>query len=335
MPAKIYYRPIAQTDRQRPDNAYDLAGGPVWFSHAEKLVRGKQSQLISAGEIPADILADITGDRAPICGLSLNTARIMGVLNVTPDSFSDGGMFDGLEAACSQAAKMVSQGADLLDIGGESTRPGADFVEPELEIERTSPVIAALKKQIKSTPISIDTRKASVARSALQAGAALINDVSALSYDDKMLKLLGESRSAVCLMHASGDPKTMQNEPQYEDVLLDVFDYLEARVKLCVDYGIPREKILIDPGIGFGKTLEHNLALIRGLSLFHGLGCAILLGVSRKRFIGTIANEPVADRRASGSIAVALEGVRQGVQMLRVHDIRETKQALLLANAIL
>jgi dihydropteroate synthase len=328
-----YYRPIAQTDTARPEGALQLAGGQSWFSHAERLTRKDTSEIVPALELPISVQQAISSQREPICGLSLDQPRLMGVLNVTPDSFSDGGRFETRDAAVVQAQALLSQGADILDIGGESTRPGADYIDPAAEIDRTAPVIAGLRELGIKSAVSIDTRKADVAQAALSAGGALINDVSALGYDEKMVDVARESGAAICLMHASGDPKTMQDKPQYDNVLLDVYDYLQSRIAFCVDHGIPKHRIMIDPGIGFGKTQKHNLSLIRGLSLFHGLGCAILLGVSRKKFIGTIGNEPAADKRAPGSIAIGLEGLRQGVQMLRVHDIRETRQAVSLWQA--
>ncbi|MFT4715912.1 MAG: dihydropteroate synthase [Paracoccaceae bacterium] len=328
-----YFRPIAQTDAARPVGALPLAGGNSWFSHAELITRGGASALVPALDIPQELQAQISTQRADICGISLDRPRLMGVLNVTPDSFSDGGRFDTKAAAILQAQSLLAEDADVLDIGGESTRPGSDVIDPTVEIERTAPVIAALRANGNATPISIDTRKAVVAQAAIGAGAGLINDVSAFSFDAKMVEVARHSGAAICLMHASGDPKTMQKDPQYDDVLLDVYDYLASRIAFCLENGIDKNRIMIDPGIGFGKTQAHNLALIRGISLFHGLGCAVLLGVSRKRFIGTIGDEPVADRRLPGSIALGLEGLRQGVQMLRVHDIRETRQALALWQA--
>lgn len=329
-----YYRPIVQTDRCRPNGAAFLAAGSVWFTHVERLERGQAGHVIPLGEVPREVLHNLTAARAPLCGLDLSEPRIMGVLNVTPDSFSDGGAFAGSDAAVNRAREMAREGVDIVDIGGESTRPGAALVAAKAEQQRVEPVIAALKSEGFGPVISVDTRKAGVARAALQAGASLFNDVSALSFDPESLGVAASHASAICLMHASGDPKTMQDNPVYEDVLLDVYDYLKSRVETCLAAGIARQQIVVDPGIGFGKTLEHNLALIRGLSLFHGLGCAVLLGVSRKRFIGVIGNEQDAAQRAPGSIAVALEGLRQGVQFLRVHDTRETRQAVNLWSAI-
>ncbi len=202
------------------------------------------------------------------------------------------------------------------------------------EIARVVPVIAALRAEGFALPISVDTRNAAVARAALDAGADLFNDVSALSHDPASLAVAAASGRAVCLMHAKGDPKTMQDAPAYDDVLLDVFDYLEARVAAAEAAGIPRARLLVDPGIGFGKTLAHNLGLIRGLSLLHGLGCAILFGASRKRFIGTLGGAPDPAERMPGSIAVALEALRQGAQVVRVHDVKETRQAVALWTAL-
>jgi dihydropteroate synthase len=331
----IYYRPIAQSDRCRPLGALKLAGGAMWFTHVERLQRGADPCVIPAMDVPAEIRMRLSANRADICGLSMDTPRIMGILNATPDSFSDGGRFDSFETARKRAKAMAQEGADILDIGGESTRPGADFVQAETEQARTEPLIRAITKQGNLPPVSIDTRKAEVARAAIGAGAGMFNDVSALGYDAGSASVAAKSGVAVCLMHASGDPKTMQDNPAYGDVLLDVYDYLQARIDFAMAQGIARERIVVDPGIGFGKTQDHNLALLRGLSLFHGLGCPVLLGVSRKGFIGVIGNAQEAAERAPGSIAVGLEGLRQGVQILRVHDIVETKQAISLWRAML
>jgi dihydropteroate synthase len=229
---------------------------------------------------------------------------------------------------------MLAAGADLLDIGGESTRPGSDPVPEAEELERVLPVIAALRAAGVTAPISIDTRKAAVAQAAFAAGANLFNDVSALGWDPASLDLAARSGRPVVLMHAKGDPKTMQDAPAYDDVLLDVTEFLEARVAVAEAAGVPRARLLVDPGIGFGKTVAHNLALVRGLSILHGLGCAVLFGASRKRFIGVIGDTPEPASRAPGSIAVALEALRQGAQVIRVHDAAETRQALALWAAL-
>ncbi|MEM7469904.1 MAG: dihydropteroate synthase [Pseudomonadota bacterium] len=332
----VYYRPIAQSDPARSENALPLAGNPwIWFDRAEQMGRDGSSQLVSVDEIPADLRERLIAPRPPVAGLEFNCPLLMAVLNTTPDSFSDGGRFDALEPAVGHARAMAAAGADILDIGGESTRPGAAFVPPEEEIARTAPVIAALRRAGLTQPISIDTRKAVVAKAALEAGASVLNDVSALSFDAQMSDIALKSNAPICLMHAQGDPKTMQDAPHYDDVLLDVYDYLAQTIERAVDAGIARDRIILDPGIGFGKTQEHNLRLIGGLSLFHGLGCPVLLGVSRKRFIGTIGNEPQADRRGPGSVAVALQGLSQAVQIIRAHDIEQHAQAFALWRAML
>ncbi len=328
-----YYRPLVQTGKVRPSGALPVAGGWCWFTHAERLARDGTSDVIPAEAIPAPIRGRITEGRSALAGLDLDQPRLMGILNVTPDSFSDGGQFLDPDAAIGQAIAMAAHGADIIDVGGESTRPGADVVPSSLEIERTEPVIAAIRSGSRIA-ISIDTRKTDVAFAAQKAGATMLNDISALSFDEKLAQLTAGAGMPVCLMHAQGDPKTMQTAPRYDDVLLDVYDYLESRIDFAQRAGIRRDRIAIDPGIGFGKTLSHNLALLRNLSLFHALGCPILLGASRKRFIGTLGDVPDADARVPGSIAVTLAGVAQGVQVHRVHDIAETRQALTLWQAV-
>ncbi len=322
-----YYRAIPQTDAARPPEAQTLGGGWCWFTHVEVLRRDSEPRIVAAAEVPAEVLARIKSARATVAGLNLAAPQIMGILNVTPDSFSDGGQHQGAEAACGHAAAMVEAGATIIDVGGESTRPGAEEVAVSEEIARTAPAIAAIRSK-SGVPISIDTRKAAVAEQAIAAGASLVNDVAGFTFDPELAPLAAAKSMPVCVMHAQGDPQTMQANPTYDDVLLDVYDFLETQVEALISQGIPREKIVVDPGIGFGKTLPHNLALLARISLFHSLGCAILLGASRKRFIGTIGNAPLASDRAPGSIAVALEAVAQGVQIVRVHDVAETAQAL-------
>ena len=324
-----YYRPLVQ--RAAPLHAFRLAGGPLWFERVEHMRRDGFREVISAESIPETVLKRLTTPRPPICGIAMDRPSIMGILNVTPDSFSDGGLHQGAEIE--NAENLLKNGADIIDIGGESTRPGAAYVSPEEEALRVVPVVKALTAK-GIGPISVDTRKASVAKAAMNAGAGLFNDVTALTFDLESLRVAAESNSAVCLMHSVGTPETMQDNPIYNNALLDVYDYLHERVEACVAAGIPRARIMLDPGIGFGKTHAHNIALLRGISLFHGLGCAILLGVSRKGMIGKIADEPNPEQRFAGSIALGLEGLNQGVQMLRVHDIAETKQAIALWSAL-
>lgn len=329
----MYARPLVQSGAARPEGAVPLAGGPLWFTHAELLTRNAAPRIVTARTLPAEVLDPIIAPRARLCGLDLSRPVHMGILNVTPDSFSDGGKhFDATDARAA-VARMVADDVDIIDIGGESTRPGAETVADDEEIRRTAPVIAAIRAEHK-VAISIDTRKAAVARAALDAGADLVNDVAGFTYDAALAPLCAQARVPVCVMHAQGDPETMQNDPQYDNVLLDVYDFLAERITALEAAGIPRSKIVVDPGIGFGKTVDHNLTLLKGISLFHGLGCAILLGVSRKRFIGTIGKAPLASDRAPGSIAIGLAALAQGVQILRVHDTSETAQALRLWQAV-
>ncbi|OYX45318.1 MAG: dihydropteroate synthase [Rhodobacterales bacterium 32-67-9] len=331
-----YYRPIAMTDPARPAGALTLAGGWCWFDRVEVLSRSGAKGVIDAADLPEEARARLAAPRAALAGLTLDRPRLMGILNVTPDSFSDGGRFEAPAVALAHARGMAEAGADILDIGGESTRPGSADVTSVDEIRRTAPVIAALVAGKIGAPVSIDTRKSEVARAALDAGAAIVNDVAALGYDPDLAALVAARGVPVCLMHAQGTPATMQDDPRYDDVLLDVYDFLAARITAAEVAGISRDRIVVDPGIGFGKTVAHNLALIRGLSLFHGLGCAVLLGASRKRFIGTLGGGTAAgqaDRRGPGTIAVTLAGLAQGVQIHRVHDIVEARQALRLWQA--
>lgn len=329
----VYLRPIAMTDPARPAGALPLAGGWCWFDRVEVIERGRAARVVPAGDLTAAELAPLVAVRPGFGGLAMDRPRIMGILNVTPDSFSDGGLFLRPEAAVMQARKMAA-GADILDVGGESTRPGAAEVAPEEEIARTAPVIAALRAGGLDLPVSIDTRKAGVARAAFTAGATILNDVTALGFDPAMAATAAELAAPVILMHSIATPETMQDDPQYDDVLLDVYDALAERLAVAEAAGIPRARLAVDPGIGFGKTLAHNLTLLARLSLFHGLGVPVLLGASRKRFIGTLSGEAEAARRMPGSLAVALAGVAQGMQMIRVHDVAETRQALSLWQAV-
>jgi len=328
-----YHRPIPLTGPERPDGALPLAGGPLLFDRVEVLTRDAPPRIIPADQAPADVLACLTAPRAPIAGLDMTRTNIMGILNVTPDSFTDGGQHNAPESALTHAQQMLGQGADLIDVGGESTRPGALAVDPAEEIIRTAPVIAALRAAGLVLPISIDTRKTAVARAAIDAGASLVNDVSGFTFDPTLAAYCAAQNLPVCVMHAQGDPQTMQQDPRYDDVLLDVYDFLDARIAALEAAGIPRSHIITDPGIGFGKTQAHNLALLARLSLFHNLGCPILLGASRKKFIATLGKAPDIVARVHGSVAVALAGAAQGAQVLRVHDVFATGSALTLWQA--
>ena len=325
---KNYIRPLVE---ELGD--YVLAGGWCRFTKVEVLQRGKVPSICLASDIPEASLHQLTVERGDVGLPQRHRPQVMGILNTTPDSFSDGGQFDTLSAAKTHAKMMINHGADIIDIGGESTRPGAKLVETDEEIRRTYPVVQALR-DVSSLPVSIDTRKAEVAELALKAGANWINDVSGLSFDSDMVNIVIKEDTPLCIMHSPPNPKKMQQNVNYDDVLLDVYDYLEARIEFAVSQGVKRTNIVIDPGIGFGKTQKHNLVLLRGLALFHSLGCPILLGASRKRFIGTISGSEDVNTRMPGSLAVALAAVAQGSQFVRVHDVLETVQALKLWGAV-
>jgi dihydropteroate synthase len=342
MREKLYLRPIGLLYGPAADAAIaegvalPLAGGPIAFAAAE-LIEGSpgraRRQIFTARALAethdaglAELLKRVTAKRAPFAGIALDRPVLMGIVNVTPDSFSDGGLFDSKEEAIGHAAELASAGADIVDVGGESTRPGSDQVEEGEELARVVPVIEGLKGL--AAAISIDTRKASVARAAAKAGAKIFNDVSALSFDPDSLAAAAHTGLAVVLMHAQGEPRTMQDDPRYADVVLEVFDYLEGRIEAALAVGIERSRIAADPGLGFGKTLAHNLALLAHTSLFHGLGVPLLIGASRKRFIKGIAGGAEPKAREPGSQAAAIVAAAQGAQILRVHDVAGSRQAL-------
>lgn len=339
---KLYLRPIGLLYGPPADAAIEdglalpLAGGPIAFT-AAVLIEGEASnsrrRLCSAATLKevrdADLTAAlqrVTAPRPPFAGLDLARPALMGIVNVTPDSFSDGGLYDTTEGAIACAAGLAAEGAAIVDIGGESTRPGADVVEHDEELVRVVPVLEGLAGS--PAVISIDTRKASVAKAAAKAGAKILNDVSALTHDPACLSVAAEMGLSVVLMHAQGEPKTMQDDPTYDDVALEVFDYLEGRIEACVAGGIELARIVADPGLGFGKTLAHNLTLLANLSLFHGLGVPLLVGASRKRFIGGLGQSRDPRSREPGSHAAAIASAAQGAQIMRVHDVGGTRQAL-------
>lgn len=302
-----------------PQGAASLAGQARWFTH---LRDGRQAAALTASQ-----RAVLCAPRPDLCGLPMARPQVMGILNATPDSFSDGGDHASVAAALA-TVRDWGDDVDLIDIGGESTRPGAAEVPASVEIARVVPVIAAIRDAGITTPISIDTRKAIVADAALQAGAQMVNDVSAMTFDPEIADVTAAHGAALCLMHAQGLPETMQANPRYGDVTREVYDHLAAQIAHAVTKGIPAARIAADPGIGFGKTMEHNLALLQDLAGLHGLGVPLLLGVSRKRFIGTIGKAEDPKDRMPGSLAVALHAVSQGAQILRVHDVKQTAQAL-------
>jgi dihydropteroate synthase len=328
----IYVRPLVQTDAARPEGAMSLAGGWGWFTHVQVLSRHAKARVVTVSDAPPEALSRLTVPRAPWAGMTMVLPRLFGIVNVTPDSFSDGGRHMAVDQAVA-VAQAMSAHVDILDVGGESTRPGSAPVPQDEEIRRTAPVIAALRAAGITTPVSIDTRKAGVAGAALDAGASIVNDVSGLMHDAHLAGLVADRAAPVVIMHSPPGLPGLHDDPHYDHVLLDVYDTLAERTARAIAAGILPERIVIDPGIGFGKSLAHNLVLLQGMSLFHGLGFPILVGASRKRFIGTLGAEPDPQRRAPGSIAVALAALSQGVQLLRVHDTAETAQAIALWRA--
>jgi dihydropteroate synthase len=302
----------------RAGRAWWLAGGPVAFT---------------ATEPPDAPVPEIyTAPRAPWAGFALDRPIIMGIVNVTPDSFSDGGECIDTEAAIRHAQMLIEDGAAIIDVGGESTRPGAAPTPPEEEARRVVPVVRALAEA--GVIVSIDTRRAAVMRAALEAGAHVVNDVTGLGGDPESLAVVATAKVPVVLMHMKGDPTTMQDLAVYDDVVLEVAEWLEARIAACAAAGIARENIVVDPGIGFAKTGEHNLEVLARLATLHGLGCGILLGASRKSFIGRLARAATPKERLPGSLAAALAALAQGAHILRVHDVAATHQAVAVWQAI-
>ena len=314
-----------------------LAGGLNWFASAELIHDDGARELVPVEGIEARFDAAMAADWARIIAarpplslgsrtIRLDQPQVMGIINATPDSFSDGGAYADARAAAEAGAVMAAAGAAIIDVGGESTRPGAKPVWEGDEVERILPIVEQLSAG--GTAVSIDTRKATVIEAAIGAGAGLVNDVSALTHDERSAEVVAAAKVPVVLMHHQGDPQGMQDNPRYGDVLVEVYRWLEQRIAAAEAAGIARTNILVDPGIGFGKSVAHNLELLNGLALFHGLGCPIVLGASRKRMIGALANEAPADQRLAGSIALALKAAEQGAQIIRVHDVPETVQAL-------
>ncbi|MEQ8354677.1 MAG: dihydropteroate synthase [Kiloniellaceae bacterium] len=352
MNGELTLRPVglrgpAEVDEDQ-EHLLPLAGGPLRFGHCEAIWRTGQpggftvhrsllplaelalwaeARSPGLGAAAATQLQRLSGARARLAGLTLDRPRIMGILNVTPDSFSDGGDRAEPEVAVRDGLAMLAAGADILDVGGESTRPGSQPISLEEERARVLPVVAALARA--GAVVSIDTRHAAIMTEAVAAGAAIINDVTALEGDPDSLAAAGASGVPVILMHMQGEPQTMQANPTYDSAALDIYRYLAGRLEACAAAGIDPSRLVVDPGIGFGKTLAHNLELLEQLALFQGLGTAVLLGASRKSFISKLSPAATAPKqRLAGSLAAALFGLHRGVQILRVHDVAETVQAV-------
>ncbi|MDX1709598.1 MAG: dihydropteroate synthase [Rhodovibrionaceae bacterium] len=342
-------RPLAISGpADRVPGARTLAGGMLFFSAVEAIVHDEVEGYQRAS-IALDHLHDwarshgrerpvqrtlnrLSAPRPPFAGLSMDRPQIMGIINVTPDSFSDGG--DRLEAgrAIEEGLAMHEAGAALLDVGGESTRPGSDPVPEDEELRRILPVIEALAGE--GCLVSVDTRRPGVMREAVAAGARIINDVTALSGDEQSLATAASLGVPVVLMHMQGEPKTMQRQPRYSDAAAEIYQFLASRLVACEKAGIAPQNVCVDPGIGFGKSLTHNLQLLDQIALFHGLGVPVLLGASRKSFIGKLSYGEPPKQRVSGSLAAAVAAAERGVQIMRVHDVAETHQALAVWEAL-
>jgi dihydropteroate synthase len=304
----------------------------------ERLLPKLRDQPFGLRELSEAIMSALThvDSLAPVCHPLLQSARVplvMGALNVTPDSFSDGGDFAEFEAAAARAREMAAQGADLIDIGGQSTRPGSDPVPLEVEMQRVVPLVAELAPDL-GVPISVDTSRAAVAAAALEAGAGLINDVTALRGDPEMAACLRDAACPVVLMHMQGTPATMQLDPTYDDVVQDIYAWFAERLSWAVDQGLAEENLVIDPGIGFGKTVEHNLALLRQLRSFRSLGRPVAVGTSRKYFLGVILDLPEPKDRVLSTVATTVIAAREEAHLVRVHDVAENVQALKVVSAV-
>ena len=339
-PPSVYLRPLGLLSgpdahaRVAAGDALPLAGGWLAFTALERIRRLPGAEpsrevlpvtgLSGLDGESARTLARLTAPRGDFAGLSMDRPHVMGILNATPDSFSDGGVHFRADAAIASGRRMAEAGATVLDVGGESTRPGAEPVSEAEELARVVPVLEGLQGV---ACLSLDSRNAPVMAAGLEAGARILNDVSALTHDPRALAVAARAGAPVVLMHASGDPKVMQSRTDYADVVLDIYDYLAGRIAACEAAGLPRASICVDPGIGFGKTRAQNHALLRDLALFHGLGCPILLGASRKSFLSDLPGGEAPTGRLGGSLAAALQGLSCGVQILRVHDVEATAQA--------
>ena len=324
----------------RKDIAFDKI--EIFQRTKNKIVASKFCSITEIKSIDRKILLEIERDlknitleKKSILGLKFDIPQIMGALNITPDSFSDGGLFFEETKAYDQAKLMVDSGATIIDIGGESTRPGSTTIDEKEEWKRVEKTIIKFKKNYPKVLLSLDTRKSYVMSKGIQNGVDIINDVSGLNFDNKSFNFLNSKKIPFILHHMQGTPETMQNNPIYEDVLLDIFDFFEEKINFYLKHNYKKELIVLDPGIGFGKNLEHNLRLISKISIFHSLGCPILIGTSRKRFIEHIVTKFDTLDRTGGTLASIVYGLSQGVQLFRVHNVKEINQGILVFNKIL
>ncbi len=348
-PCNFYYGNYAR-NLVKKNKALFLAGNKnIAFDQVEIFARKKdkktKSNIYAINEIKSlskevktiiDLdISQITSNRQNICGIKFNNPKIMGILNVTPDSFSDGGLFLKEKKAYNQAKLMINSGAAIIDIGGESTRPGSKIVSEENEWKRIKKIIFKIKKKFPKIVLSLDTRKSYVMKKGAECGIDLINDVSGLNFDKKSFNVVNSKKIPFILHHMQGTPKTMQNNPKYNDAILDIFDFFEEKINFCLKKKYKKDFIILDPGIGFGKNLGHNLRIMSKISILHSLGCPILIGTSRKRFIEHIVTKFDTKDRTGGTLASVLSGLLQGVQLFRVHNVKEINQGILVFNKIL
>jgi len=348
-PCNFYYGSYAKRLITKK-KAFPLAGNSnIAFDKLEIFIRKKKgnikSYFLSIDELKGqnkEILSIIKSDlkkitlkRKSILGLKFNNPQIMGVLNITPDSFSDGGLFFSESKAYDQTNLMIKNGAVIIDIGGESTRPGSKIINEKDEWERIKNTIIKVKKNFPKIPLSLDTRKSNVMKLGIKQGVDIINDVSGLNFDKKSFNIINSNKIPFVLHHMQGTPDTMQKNPKYDDALLDIFDFFEENINFCLKKNYKKEFIVIDPGIGFGKNLNHNLRIMSKISTFHSLGCPILIGTSRKRFIEHIVTKFDTPERTGGTLASVLYGLSQGVQLFRVHNVKDINQGILVFNKIL
>jgi len=348
-PCNFYYGNYAKK-LVKNNKALTLAGNTnIAFDRLE-IIQRKKNKLIDSKiysikeinslrkeikEIINTDLKKITSKRKSICGLKFDNQHIMGVLNVTPDSFSDGGLFLKESKAYEQAVQMINNGAAIIDVGGESTRPGSKIVNEKEEWERVKNVIIKIKKEFPKISLSLDTRKSYVMKKGIECKVNIINDVSGLNFDKKSFSIINLNKIPFILHHMQGTPDTMQKNPKYNDAILDIYDFFEKKINFCLQKKYRKDFIVIDPGIGFGKNLDHNLRIMSKISVLHSLGCPILLGTSRKRFIEHIVTKFDTPDRTGGTLASVLYGLSQGVQLFRVHNVREINQGMLVFNKIL
>jgi len=348
-PCNFYYGNYAKK-LIKEQKALNLAGNPnIAFDQLEIFHREKKGAIHSNTYPVSKIkaldkemlsvvkvdLKKITSKRKNICGIKFEKPQIMGVLNITPDSFSDGGLFFDESKAYDQANLMIKNGATIIDVGGESTRPGSKVVNEKDEWDRIKNIIIKIKKNFPNMPLSLDTRKSYTMKKGIEHGVSIVNDVSGLNFDEKSFDVINSKNIPFILHHMQGTPDTMQENPKYEDALLDIYDFFEAKISSCVNKNYKKELIVIDPGIGFGKNLEHNLRIMSKISTFHSLGCSILIGTSRKKFIEHIVTKFDTPDRTGGTLASVLYGLLQGVQLFRVHNVSEINQGILVFNKIL